>query len=336
MKLRYYIARRLLLLIPILFGVTIVAFTLSHVVGDPLAAYVTERTPDTVRQLIIDRYHFDDPIYIQYFYYLDALLHFDLGISPTDAYRPVSESLASYFPATIELSMSAMFIAVLAGIPLGIVSATHRDRPLDHASRVFSLAGVSMPIFWLGLILLYLFYFVIPIFPSGGRLDIGTSPPPTLTGLYTIDSLLAGDLETFGEAVWHLILPAITLSFASLAIITRMMRSSMLEVLNQDYIRTARSKGLTERTVNFRHAMKNAMIPTMTIIGLSFGALLSGTVLTEIIFRWPGLGRFSVQAILYLDHAAIMGFVLLIAVIYVFANLIVDLLYSFFDPRIRY
>jgi len=229
-----------------------------------------------------------------------------------------------------------MFIAVLTGIPLGIISATHRDRPLDHASRVFSLAGVSMPIFWLGLILLYLFYFVIPIFPSGGRLDIGTSPPPTLTGLYTIDSLLAGDLETFGEAVWHLILPAITLSFASLAIITRMMRSSMLEVLNQDYIRTARSKGLTERTVNFRHAMKNAMIPTMTIIGLSFGALLSGTVLTEIIFRWPGLGRFSVQAILYLDHAAIMGFVLLIAVIYVFANLIVDLLYSFFDPRIRY
>jgi peptide/nickel transport system permease protein len=336
MKLRYYIIRRLLLLIPIIFGITFVAFFLSHIIGDPTSAYTGERTPEAVRELIIEIHHLNDPIYIQYFYYIDSLLHLDLGISPTDGNRPVIESIANYFPATIELTVTAMIISVIVGIPLGMISATHKDRPLDHGSRVFSLAGVSLPIFWLGLILLYLFYFIIPIFPSGGRLDIGSPPPPPVTGLYTIDSLLAGDLGKFAEAVKHLILPAVTLSFASLAIITRMMRSSMLEVLGQDYIRTARSKGLTERAVNLRHAMKNAMIPTTTVIGLAVGALLSGTVLTEIIYRWPGLGRWSVEAITRLDHAAIMGFVLLVAIIFVMSNLIVDIIYSFLDPRIRY
>jgi len=336
MKLRYYVARRVLLLIPILLGVSILTFFLSHVIGDPSSAYITDRTPETVRQLIMEKYHFNDPLYIQYFYYLQSLLTLDLGISPTDSYRPVSQSLATYFPATLELTVCAMVIAVIVGIPLGIVSAVHKDRPFDHATRLFSLAGVSIPIFWLGLILLYLFYYIVPIFPSGGRLTPGTLPPPQVTGLYTLDSLLAGDLNKFADAVWHLVLPSVTLSFASLAVITRMMRSSMLEVLNQDYIRTARSKGLEDRRVNYRHALKNALIPTTTVIGLSIGGLLGGAVLTETIFRWPGLGRFSVQAILHLDHAAIMGFVLLVAIIYVFANLIVDLVYSFLDPRIRY
>jgi peptide/nickel transport system permease protein len=336
MRLRYYIIRRLVLLIPVILGVALITFGISHVIpADPARAWAGEKATDEYVEQLREAYHLNEPLYIQFFYYVDSLSHGDLGTSPTTG-RPVIDDLKDYFPATLELTLVSMVIAIVVGIPLGVLSATKKDRPVDHITRIFSLSGVSMPIFWLGLLMILAFSFHIDLLPSGGRIDEWLGPPTRITNLYILDSLLTLDGTRLMSSIEHIIMPAICLAYATLALITRMTRSSMLEVLNQDYIKSAKAKGLPERTVIYKHALRNALIPTTTVMGLAFGSLLGGAVLTETIFSWPGIGRYAVDAIVGLDFSAIMGFTLLVALVYVLANLIVDILYAVLDPRIRY
>jgi ABC-type dipeptide/oligopeptide/nickel transport system permease component len=341
---RDYIVRRLLLLIPVLLGVTMITFVLSHMAGDPVAVYVTsEKLTEAQILKIVKAHHLDEPLYIQYWYYLSDLLHGDWGISRSDGNRPVIESIKSYFPATLELTIFAISMSIIIGIPLGIVSAVRKDKASDHAARIFSLTGVSMPVFWLALLMQYVFYYQfktmnLPYLPLSGRVDsllLAQYPLKQITGLYILDSLLTGNWPIFFDALLHIIMPSFALSYISLALISRMMRSSMLEVLRQDYITLARSKGLRERTIIYRHALRNALIPTVTVTGLAFGGLLAGAVLTESVFSWPGIGRWSTLAILRADAGGILGFTQLTAVIYVLGNLIVDVIYAALDPRIR-
>jgi peptide/nickel transport system permease protein len=291
----------------------------------------------------VEAHHLDEPLYIQYWYYLRDLLHGDWGISRSDANRPVIESIRSYFPATLELTIFAIVIGVIFGIPIGIISALKKDKPIDHTARIFSLAGVSTPVFWLALLMQYVFFYQLkilnlPYLPLGGRADsllLAEYPLRQITGMYILDSLLTGNWPIFFDSLLHIIMPAFALSYISLALISRMMRSSMLEVLRQDYITLARSKGLSEKVVIYRHALRNALIPTVTVTGIAFGGLLAGAVLTESVFSWPGMGRWSTLAIQRADIAGIIGFTQLTAVIYVLANLLVDLIYAALDPRIK-
>jgi peptide/nickel transport system permease protein len=332
-----FIIRRLLLLIPVLIGVTLIVFTLSRLTGDPAAAYVTPKMTNAQIHQIHIQYHLDDPPMTQYLYWLQGILHGDWGYSKT-ATLPVTEAIGEFFPATFELALVSLVIAVIIGIGLGTTSAVRRNKPYDHATRVVSLIGVSIPIFVLALILILVFYVWLGIFPAGNRYSnyfITTTGIPKITGFVLIDSLVVGNVPLFVDAVWHLVLPAICLAFGGIAIITRIMRNSMLEVLGLDYVKTARAKGVPEKTVIKKHARKNALIPTTTVIGLTFGALLGGAVLTETIFNWPGLGRWSAQAISSLDTPSILGFVLLTAIIYVMVNLVVDVAYAYLDPKVR-
>ncbi len=331
-----YVLRRLVGIVFVLIGVSIVTFTISHIVpGDPVAAALGDRAHDDAIAAFKTAYGLDKPVPEQYLIYMTGLIRGDLGTSIRTR-RPVSQDLTDFVPATIELSIAALIIAIVLGIPAGIWSAVYRNRIPDHIVRVFSLVGGSLPIFWLGLLAIGLFYSRLGWLPVGGRLDDLVPVPPHITGLFTVDSLLAGDIPTFEDAVRHLILPALVLGYFTTAVIARMMRSSMLEVLNQDYLRTARAKGLRERVVIMRHGFRNALIPTLTIIGITFGSLLSGAVLTETIFTWPGLGTYATNAAIGLDFPAVMGVTLLAAIIYPVSNLIVDLSYAWLDPRIRH
>ncbi len=336
MDLKTYIARRLLLMVFVLFGIIVITFIVSHVIpADPIGAILGPQAPPELVEKVRREWGFDKPLPEQFVDYIWNLLHGNLGKS-IRTNKPVAEDLMRFFPATIELATSAMIVAILIGIPLGIISAVKKDRWPDHISRIFALMGVSMPVFWLGLILLFVLYYQLGIFPGPGRLDPGIEAPPRITGLLTLDSLLTGNFEAFTNAVWHLILPSFVLGYYASASITRITRSALLEVMSQDFIRTARAKGLPERIVLFRHALRNALIPTTTVIGMTYGSLLEGAILTETIFAWPGLGRYSTGAYLSVDFLAVMGSTLLIAIIYSVANLIVDILYAFLDPRIRY
>lgn len=339
LQLLTYVARRLLLLIPVLLGVTILAFTITRAAGDPVTAYLPqgERTNPDAIAIIEERYHLNEPTYVQYLYWLNGVFHGDLGYSQT-AHLSVARTLVLKFPATFELSSTATLIAVLVGIRAGTVAAVRANSWVDQVTRVVSLVAVSIPVFWLGLLLLMVFYNQLDWLPGPGRYTASVynlNEINQYTKLLLIDTLLNGRWDFFKDAALHLVLPAITLAFASTALIVRMMRSSMLEVLGAEYIRTARSKGLPERTVIRKHARRNALIPTVTVVGLSFGGLLGGAVLTETIFTWPGLGQWAAQAALNLDTAGIMGFTLLTATIYVLANLLVDLTYAYLDPRVR-
>jgi peptide/nickel transport system permease protein len=350
MKLRDFVIRRMILAIPVVFGVVTITWILSYIVGDPIAMYITERTPPAAIPGIRAIHGLDEPLYVQYFYYISSLLRGDWGQSRSvGGDMPVLEVIARRLPATTELAIVAMVFAVVLGIPLGILSATKKDKPVDHVTRVFALAGVSMPIFWFGLLLKYLLYYQfgvwhLPNLPGDGRIDnelwkalLGNSRGYVpITNFILVDSILYGEPWGFIDGVTHLIMPGFCLGYLTLAIVTRMMRSSMLEVLKEDYITLARSKGLKERVVIYRHALRNAMIPTVTVIGLAFGGLMSGAVLTETIFNWDGLGVWATRAILQSDIAAINGFTLLVALIFVGANLIVDLIYGALDPRIRF
>ncbi len=266
---------------------------------------------------------------------MSGLLRGDLGLSVTTR-RPVIEDLAQFLPATIELTATAFLITVLVGIPVGILSAAKRGGMFDHASRLVSIAGVSLPIFWLGLVLQVLFYKHLGLLPIGGRLGTLDIAPPRVTGAYLIDSLLAGDLSLFWSSAIHLILPALTLAAGSVAVVTRMMRASVLETMGADYVRTARAKGLAEPSLLRRHVMRNAFIPTLTVLGLQVGYLLAGNFLVESVFNWPGIGLYAIDAIANLDYAAIMGVTLVVSVVYVAVNLVVDILYVLLDPRITY
>lgn len=336
MDLRTYVMRRLILMAFVLFGVVIVTFFVSHVIpADPIGAILGPQASPELVERIRKEWGFDKPVHEQFVDYIVKLSRGDLGKS-IRTNKPVMEDLLYFFPATIELATSAMVVAIAIGIPLGIVSAVKKDRWPDHISRIFALMGVSMPVFWLGLILLFVLYYKLGLCPGPGRLDPGIPEPPRVTGLLLLDSLLAGNFEAFSNALWHLALPSFALGYYASASITRITRAALLEVLNQDFIKAARSKGLTERVVLFRHALRNALIPTTTVIGMTYGSLLEGAVLTETIFAWPGLGRYSTGAFLSVDFLAVMGATLLIALVYSLANLVVDILYAFLDPRIRY
>jgi peptide/nickel transport system permease protein len=331
-----FIVRRILLSMLALLMVTTVTFILAHSVpGDPINAIVSDRVDDPA---VIENYRkkfgLDKPVALQYVYYMRNLARGDMGLSITTS-EPVSKDLRRYLPATLELSGAAIIFALCTGIPLGILAALKYNKAPDAAARGIALFGASVPVFYLALLFIYLFAVKLSWFPTGGRLDAGVDPPPDKTGMYTVDALLAGDFALFRQALHHLIMPAIVLGAFSMGIVSRMVRSSLLEVMGQDYIRTARAKGLAETKVVAIHALRNAIIPTLTVIGLLIGALLAGAVLTETTFGWPGLGRYAVNAATKLDFPAVLGVTLVSAFIYILANLIVDILYSVIDPRIR-
>jgi peptide/nickel transport system permease protein len=331
-----YIARRLLLMLLVIVGMSVITFSLSRVVpGNPARLLAGPHARQEQVDALAERYHLSGPIPEQYLIYMSGLLRGDLGLSVTTR-RPVTEDLAEFLPATIELTMTAFVITVLVGLPVGIVSAATRGRIFDHASRIVTIAGVSLPIFWLGLVLQVLFYKHLGVLPIGGRLGTLDIAPPRVTGMYLIDSLLAGDLELFRSSVIHLILPAVTLAAGSVAVVTRMMRASVLETMGADFVRTARAKGLTEPSLLRRHVMRNAFIPTLTVLGLQVGYLLAGNFLVESVFNWPGIGLYAIDAVSNLDYAAIMGVTLIVSVVYIVVNLVVDILYVLLDPRITY
>lgn len=336
MRILAYTLRRLLAAIPVLLGVSVLAFLISHAIpGDPARLIVGPKASNEAVEAIRREHGLDRPLPVQYLHFLAGLAAGDLGRSIRN-HRPVTEDLADYFPATLELTLASLLLCLIVGIPLGILAAVRRNRPADHAARVVSVVGVSTPVFWLGLMLLLLFYRHLDWLPGSGRLDVTSSPPPGVTGLYLLDALFAGDWGLLREAASHLILPAFCLSYVYLAVITRIVRSSMIAVLGQDYITTARANGLSSARVVLKHAFKNALIPTVTITGLSLGELLGGAILTETIFAWPGMGKYVVDSVNALDFPAIMGFTLVVSTAYVVINLGVDVLYAFLNPRIRY
>ncbi len=329
-----FLLRRSIGIVAVLLGVSVITFAISHVIpADPVAAALGDHARDDQIAAFRTEYGLDKPLVEQYVIYVEQLFHGNLGISIRTR-RPVADDLRDFFPATFELSLAALIVSILIGIPAGIWSSVMRNRLPDHLVRIFTLIGGSLPIFWLGLILIGFFYNNLDWLPGGGRIDQFVTPPRTITGMYVIDSLLTGNMIALQSSLEHLVLPAFTLGYYSTAVIARMMRSSMLEVLNQDYMRTARAKGLRERAVVVRHALRNALIPTLTIVGVTFGSLLSGAVLTETIFSWPGLGRYATASAINLDFPAVLGVTLLAAVVYTLANLAVDMAYHFLDPRI--
>ncbi|MBA2598830.1 MAG: ABC transporter permease [Chloroflexia bacterium] len=328
--------RRMIFLVFVLFGLSLMTFSLSHIIpGDPARLMAGPRASKSAVAKIREQYGLNDSLPVQYVSYLRNLSQGDLGTSFTTR-RPVAEDLKRYLPATIELGALAFVMSTLIGVPLGVISSVRRDKLPDHIARFVSISGLAMPVFWLAIMAQFIFFGRLGWLPDGARIPIGMDAPPTITGLYTIDSLIAGDWATFRLSLIHLIMPATVLAYGSLAVVTRMVRGGMLEVLNQDYIRTARAKGITPGNVIFGHAVKNAMLPTVTSLGLQVGLLLSGAFLVEIVFSWPGIGRYAVEAIQRLDYNATMATTLVIALIFVLMNLFVDILYLFLDPRIAY
>jgi peptide/nickel transport system permease protein len=329
-----FVVRRLLLLVPILIGVSILVFLwIRALPGSPAQALLGERaTPETIAQ-VRHQYHLDRPIYEQYWGYLKTLFHGDLGVSISSR-RTVTFELGQRFPATVELALSAMFFAIVLGIPLGFLAAKRYGTIFDHLSLVGSLIGISIPIFFLGLILKYIFAVRLGWLPSIGRQDvlIDSRHP---TNFYVLDGLVTGNWYAMWDAIKHLILPAIALGSIPLAIVARITRAAVLDVQNEDYVRTARAKGLPPLAVDSRHVLRNALLPVSTIIGLQTGLLLSGAVLTETVFAWPGVGSWLKDAIFNRDYPVLQGGILFLAVVFVLVNLLVDISYAIINPRIR-
>ena len=331
-----YVLQRFLSISLSLLGVSIIVFFMVHLIpGDVALTIAGERATQAVLDQIREDIGLDKPLYHQYGIFLWDLVHLDLGRS-FKTKQLVIDEIKRYFPATAELTLAAMVFSIFFGIAAGIIAAVYRGKFLDYFSMSTSLAGISMPIFWLGLMLILLFAYYLNILPVSGRLDVVLSlDVESRTGFMLIDTLLQGNFAAFKDAIIHLILPAITLGTIPLAIIARMTRSSLLEVLNQPYITTAYAKGLSRWGVIIKHALKNSMVPVLTIIGLEFGYLMGGAILTEHIFSWPGLGSWLRASVEARDVRAVQGGVLFVSALFMFVNLIVDLLYAYFDPRIR-
>ncbi len=333
-----YILKRLSLLIPTLFGViTLVFFMIALSPGDPARVMLGERATAASVEKLRHELGLDKPLYVQYGLYLKRIVKLDLGRSIKSGQK-VSEEIKAHFPATIELAVWAMIFSTVAGILMGVVSATRKNTWVDFTSMATALVGVSMPVFWLALVFIMIFSVKLDLFPTGGRMNIRyyfTS----MTGFYVLDGfvllLKTGDPKVLLSALHHLVLPAIALGTIPLAIIARITRSSLLEVLNQDYIKTARSAGIKERRVIYRYALKNALLPIITVIGLQFGMLLSGAILTETVFSWPGIGKWIYHAIAARDYPAVQGGIIVISATFVLINLVVDILYSIVNPKIR-
>jgi peptide/nickel transport system permease protein len=330
-----FVVRRLLLLVPILLGLSILVFAwIRALPGGPAEALLGERLTPESRAQIEEQYGLDDPVFVQYWRYLKTtVVDRDLGTS-INSRRPVSEELRQRFPATLELAIAAMLFAVVFGIPLGYFAAKKYGSSIDQASLVLSLLGVSIPIFFLAILLKYVFAIQLGLLPTVGRISvlIDLEHP---TNFYVLDAIIAGDPEALWDVIKHLILPAIALGSIPLAIIARITRAATLDVQNEDYVRTARAKGLPPRSVDLRHIFRNAMLPIATIIGLQTGLLLSGAVLTETVFAWPGMGTWLVQAIEDRNYPVLQGGILFVSLVFVLVNLLVDLSYALINPRIR-
>lgn len=334
---RDYIARRLASLVLVLLGMSLMTFVISRVIpADPAAAAAGEGASIEAIEKIRREMGLHLPLHEQYLNYIgDIVLHGDFGYSIVNR-RPVLDDILTFAPASLELALASLLLCVPLGILLGTISAARAGGASDAGTRSFAILGVSMPVFWLGLLLQLLFYRTLRWLPPGGRIGIEVDAPATITGLYLVDSVLAADTAAFASSLRHIALPAVTLAVANLAVITRMTRSSLLEVLHQDYIRTAHAKGLSYWRVLFRHALKPAAIPVVTVIGLQLASLIAWVFLVETIFSWPGIGSYAVSSILSLDFSAIMGVTLFTSFVYVVINLVVDITYRLLDPRIRF
>jgi peptide/nickel transport system permease protein len=333
--LRYVVSRIAAAAVMALFATLVVFLIANTVPGDPILAQLGDIAASNKEFVAIWRakYGLDLPLWERYFIFLKGIFNGDLGLSIASQ-RPVLDDIRNYAPATIELATVAFILSIAIGVPLGIVAAVKRDTWIDHVARLVSLVGVSSPTFWLAFIMLAIFYGELQIAPGPGRLDAIAFPPPKVTGLFLFDSLFAGDWESFKDAAAHLILPSIVLAAATLGLITRTTRASMLESMQQDYVRVARAKGMKERHIVMGHVLPNALIPVVTLGGLAYANLLTGAVMTETIFSWPGLGRYTFRSAAALDFPAIMGITLIVAITYLIINLLIDISYALLDPRV--
>jgi peptide/nickel transport system permease protein len=330
-----YIAKRISVIFPVLLAVSLIIFLIMHFApGDPAALFLGQMVTPEDLEKVRREMGLDDPLHIQYLRFLKEAVKGDLGISYYTKQSVLSE-LLRLFPATVELAIASMVIALLIGISAGVISALKQNSIFDNVSMVVALGGVSMPVFWVGLILMWVFSFKLGWTPISGRLAVQIDLKQ-ITGLFVIDSIITGNIAALRDSLRHLILPALSLATISMGIIARFTRSSMLEVIRQDYIRTARAKGVSEALVIFKHAFKNALIPVVTVVGLQFGLLLGGAVVTETVFSWPGIGNVIIVSILRRDYPMVQGALILLALLYVIINLLVDVSYSYLDPRIRY
>jgi peptide/nickel transport system permease protein len=331
-----YLLQRLVWSLFVLWGVTLLTFVISHMIpADPAKiAAGLNATPEVVanvrRELGLDR-----PVHEQYVTFLSGLVRGDLGRSILSR-RPVVDDLRDYFPATLELTLATMVVIVVIGVPLGIVAGLKRNSGVDVAINVFGSLWVALPVFWLGIVLQFFLYLKLGWFPIGGRISDPAIAPETVTGLYSVDAVFRANGSTLLDVLHHLLLPVMVLALHNVAIVARMMRVSLLEVMHLDYVRTARAKGLTSQAVIRRHALRNAALPVLTVLGAQFRFLLGGALLVEAVFQWPGIGRYATDAILFVDFPAVMGVAVLAAVVTVIVNLVIDLLYVLVDPRIRY
>ena len=338
LKLRYYVLRRLLLSVLVLLGVCVITFIIARVVpANPAAMWVGSHP--TAEQIARAREELglDQPLHVQFFKYMSALLSGNLGVS-IRTHDKVLNDVAAFLPASLELIITGMLIALIVGIPLGVASAIKKDRLVDHFSRLFSIGGVSFFVPWLGMMAQLFFFKWLRVLPVGDRIDISVSifhPITPITRFYLFDSLITGNLIAFQSVAIHMVLPALTLAAYPIGLVTRMTRSTMADILEEDYIRTARAYGLHEITIAYQYALKNAIGPTITVLALSFAYSLAETFLIETVFNWPGLGRYAALSIISLDYPAIMGVTIVIAVVYVLLNLFVDLVQAYLDPRIR-
>ncbi|GII83592.1 peptide ABC transporter permease [Sphaerisporangium siamense] len=332
-----FLLRRVAIAVLLAFGITLVTFVLTNLVpGDPVTANLGQSAlgdPAIVAQWRAE-HGLDKSLPQQYLTYLGGLLQGDLGVSQ-QSHRPVLTDLAEFVPSTIELAGSAILVSLVVGVAFGVVAALRRDRPSDQALRVLSLIGISVPTFWLALVAFYVFFFRLQLTPGSGRINPDMSAPPAVTGLFTVDAALAGQWDVFASAVGHLITPALVLAAYTIGLLTRFTRSAVLEVLGQDYVRAARAKGLPGRVILFRYVLRSALVPIITVAGLAFGSLLSGTVLVESVFARPGIGQYAYKSATTLDLPAVMGVGLVVGCVYVVINLVVDILYGVIDPRVR-
>jgi peptide/nickel transport system permease protein len=328
-----FVIRRSLIIIPTLLGVSIVVFLLLSITpGDPAELLLGERATEASLEAMREYLGLNEPLYVQYGLFLKRLIKLDLGETIWTRQKVIVE-IKERFPATIELSLAAMFLSCLIGVVLGIVSASRQYSVFDYLSMVTSLIGVSMPVFWLGLMLMLVFALHLGWFPVSGRISVGTDLQ-VITNFYVLDAIITRNWKAFWDVLHHLALPALALSTIPMAIVARMTRSSMLEVLRQDYIKTARAKGLSEMKVVLKHALRNGLIPVITVIGLQFGILLGGAILTETVFAWPGVGKWIYEGVVKRDYMVIQGGTMLVATVFVVVNTVVDILYAVINPRI--
>lgn len=335
--LQYYVITRLLLAPLMLWTITTLVFLLLRATpGDPADAVLGNRAPEAVKQAWREQLGLADPLWLQYLNYMGNLLKLDLGTSLTSSGKPVWEIITEHFPATVELTFFGMAVAVIVGVGVGMIAASRSDSWLDAGGRLFGIITYSLPLFWVGMIMQLIFAVYLPLFPTGTRFPVGIPKPETITGLYTLDSLLQGNLSQFFASVHYLALPCFTLGILLSGIFERIVRVNLKQTLKADYVEAARARGIPERKILFSHALKNALIPVITVLGLTFAALLGGAVLTEVTFSWPGLGNRLYEAITQRDYPTVQGLMVFFGTIVVIASIFIDIANAYIDPRIRY